>query len=94
MSAESVFEVVTLVSVALSGTLLLCVSQRTVQAVDAVRIHLLLGSFMSSLLYFYVPHAQTLRFSLAVAGIPFTSLVYAYLFAGTPIPQPGKSHAP
>lgn len=98
MMSESVFEVVTLVSVALGATLLLCVSQRTMQAPDALRIHMLLGSFMSSLLYFYVPHVQAARYWLAIAGIPLTSHVYAWLFSGTPAAAhhlgQNKAHAP
>ena len=95
-SIMSIFEAVSLLVVALAGTLLLFVSQRTIDASDAMRIYLLIGSFTSTLLSFYAPSEQVLRLWLAIAAIPAFSKVTAWLFAVQPPSKPdlSKMHQP
>jgi len=76
----SVFEVVTLASVALGGALVLAVSQARIHAHDALYVHVLLGAFLTGLLAFYVPIEQVLRYGLAMDGIPLAAKLIAYLF--------------
>ena len=79
MSTYAVFEAVLLVSIGLASALFLCVSRQTLQAGDALTIHVLMGSFLSSLLYFYVPMDYAARYWLASSSIPFTYWVTRYL---------------
>lgn len=93
-ASMTIFEAVTLWIVALAGTLLLFVSLKTLDASDAMRIYMLLGSFTSTLMTFYAPYDQGLRLWLAIAGIPSVYKATLWLFAPHPAEkvEPQKMH--
>lgn len=83
-SHELVFEAVTLTTVAVASAILMLVSQRTIQASDALRVYMLTGSFLSTLLGFYVPYEDSGKYWLAVVSIPLSSRLFTWLFSAHP----------
>lgn len=79
------FETATLTTVALCSALVQFVAAGTMHAADALRIHLLMGAFLTVLLASsQSPLDQVGRFALAVTGIPVASRVYAYVWGPHP----------
>jgi len=81
---ELVFEAVTLATVSFASALLMLVSQRTIQSYDALRIYMLIGSFLSTLLGFYVPYEHSAKYWIAVVSVPLSSRLFNWLFSSHP----------
>lgn len=89
-AAPAVFEVVTLLSVALGSVVVQAVAQGRITAEDALHVHLTLGWFLTGLLAFYVPQDAALRYGLAMCSITTTGKVIAFFFARQPRGPPGR----
>ena len=83
-TTQNIFEMAMLTTVALSGALVQFVASATIAARDALRIHLLMGAFLSLLLALQTPPEVVVRYVLAVAGIPVVMGAYEYMFGPHP----------